>query len=106
MLTNNQIAQIVKRLVSAAHPSKIILFGSYARAKANEDSDLDLLIIEPELNNKGKEMVRLRNIIGRVGVGVDVLVCSEKEIKEWSHLPGTALYQALKEGHVLYEASH
>ena len=106
MLTQNKIAQIVKKLAAAAKPSKIILFGSYASAKAREDSDLDLLVIEPALTNKGKEMVRLRNIIGRIGIGVDVLVYSEKEIEEWSQLPGTALYYAVRDGRVMYEATH
>ncbi len=43
---------------------------------------------------------------GNVGVGVDVLVYSQEEVEEWGHLPGTALYSALKEGKVIYEATH
>jgi predicted nucleotidyltransferase len=100
------IQQIVERLVQASHPTKIILFGSWARNGAAEDSDIDLLVVEPILENKGKEMVRLRNAIGNVGVGVDLLVYSEEEINTWGHLPGTALYAGLKEGKTIYEAPH
>ena len=100
------IKQIVAKLVQASHPKKIILFGSCARGEMTEGSDIDLLIIEEQIENKGKEMVRLRNIIGNVGVGVDVLVYSEKEINEWGHLPGTALYAGLREGKTIYETTH
>lgn len=105
-IDKNIIKQVVESLVNAAHPLKIILFGSCARNEMTEDSDMDLIIVEQEVNNKGKEMVRLRNAIGNIGVGVDVLVYSQKEIDEWGHLPGTALYAGLKEGKTIYEATH
>ena len=41
MISEQTIQQAVARLVVAANPSKIILFGSYARGDATEDSDLD-----------------------------------------------------------------
>ncbi len=105
MIGTDTIKTAISRLVAAAAPSKVILFGSYASGKATEDSDLDLLIIESHIENKGMEMVRLRNAIGRIGVGVDVLVYSQEEVDEWGHLPGTALYWALKEGRVMYESN-
>lgn len=46
----------MERLVAAANPSKVILFGSYARGDATEDSDLDLMVIEREASNKLREM--------------------------------------------------
>jgi uncharacterized protein len=42
------VQEIVKRLVQAAQPEQIILFGSGARDEAGEDSDVDLLVIESE----------------------------------------------------------
>lgn len=95
----------VQRLVEAAHPRKIILFGSYAVGEATEDSDLDFLVVEREVPSKFREMARLRRAVGSMGLPVDILVCSEQEIADWAHLPGTALYWALKEGKVLYEAT-
>lgn len=106
MVSKEVIEQAVRILVEAAHPSKIILFGSYARGEASEDSDVDFLVIEPRLAHKRNEMVRLRNLIRPLRIPVDVLVASEDEINEWGHLPGTALYWALQEGKVLHEATH
>ncbi|MBI3903406.1 MAG: nucleotidyltransferase domain-containing protein [Nitrosomonadales bacterium] len=103
MISENTIQQAVARLVAAASPSKVILFGSYARGDATEDSDLDLMVIEPEVDNKFEEMIRLHRVVGDVGTGVDVLVYSDYEASRRSQVPGTVLYWAFKEGKVLYD---
>ena len=104
MISEQTIQQAVARLVAAAQPSKIILFGSYARGDATEDSDLDLMVIESEVSNKFDEMVRLHRAVGDVGIGVDVLVYSDHEASRRSQVPGTVLYWAFREGKVLYDA--
>ncbi len=96
----------VQRVVKSARPTKVILFGSHATGTTTEGSDLDLLVVEREVPSKLKEMVRLREAVGSIGLSVDILVCSEQELADWGHLPGTVLYWALKEGKVLYEAAH
>jgi predicted nucleotidyltransferase len=40
------LADIVRRVVEAAHPDKIVLFGSAARGEMGPDSDIDLLVIK------------------------------------------------------------
>ena len=104
MLTQETIQIAADRILAVAKPNKVIMFGSYARGNANEDSDLDLMVVEPEVSNKSDEMIRLRSAIGSIGVGVDILVCSETEAKRRGQVPGTVIYWALKEGKVLYEA--
>ena len=103
MISEQVIQQAVKRIVDAAKPSRVILFGSYGRGDANEDSDLDLMVIESEVSSKYDEMVRLRKSLGSVGAGVDVLVYSEAEIEERRDWCTTPVYWALREGRVLYD---
>jgi predicted nucleotidyltransferase len=40
------LADIVKRVVRAAKPEKIVLFGSAARGEMGPNSDIDLLVIK------------------------------------------------------------
>ncbi len=105
MLSQRAIGQAVKRVVQAARPNKVILFGSYARDDFTPDSDLDLMVILPGHPDKIAEMIRLRQVIGAVGTGVDVLVFSEEEAQRRGQVPGTVVYWANKEGKVLYEAT-
>jgi len=99
------IEEAVRRLVEATHPVKVILFGSAARGEAGPESDIDLVVILKRVRGRRAEMVRLLDILRPLRLPVDVLVYSEQEVLEWGHLPGTALYEALTEGKVLYEAA-
>lgn len=105
MISSEKITQAVSALAKEAQPCKIILFGSYARGEASPDSDLDLLVIEPEVLHKRDEMVRLRKVLRPMRIPVDVVVASKKEIEDWGHLPGTVYYWALKEGKTLHETT-
>lgn len=105
MLSDATIQQAVQRIVRAAQPRRVILFGSYARGEANPDSDLDLIVVLAGAPHKHREMARLRGAVGMVGVGVDVLVFSEDEIERRARVPGTVAYWAAKEGKVMYEAA-
>ena len=105
MISNDAIDEAVRILVDAARPLKVILFGSYARGDARDDSDLDLLVVERELVNKRAEMVRLRNLLRPLRIPVDIIVVSQDELADWAHLNGTLLHWATREGRVMHEAA-
>lgn len=103
MIDSATIAAAVAALVKAAPlAEQILLFGSYARGEADADSDLDFLVIEPELADRAAEMVRLRRTLRPLRVPADLLVYSRAEVDKWGTQPGTALYWALKEGVVMH----
>jgi len=103
MISRLAIDKAARTLAAATAPSKVILFGSYARGEAREESDVDFLVIEREIADRRAEMVRLRRLLRPLRIPVDVVVASEKEVEDWAGLPGTALYWALREGEVVYE---
>lgn len=106
MLDTAQLAQAAQRLANAAsRPATVIVFGSYARGDASEGSDLDLLVIEPEVPDKAAEYLRLKAAVGRIGVGVDLLLFARNDFERRSQVPGTLPYWAKKEGKVLYDAT-
>ena len=85
MLQPDQLAQAAQRVASAAsRPATVIVFGSYARGDATEASDLDLVVIEAELVDKAAEYLRLKAAVGRIGVGVDLLLFSRPDFERRS----------------------
>ena len=50
------IRRLTELLVAAAKPNRIIMFGSQARGKAGEDSDLDVMVIEEDVSDRVGEM--------------------------------------------------
>ncbi|HRE17509.1 MAG TPA: nucleotidyltransferase domain-containing protein [Rhodocyclaceae bacterium] len=108
MIDETMIRGAVERAVMAASaPSKVIVFGSYGRGDADDDSDLDLLVVEQGPLDQHAEYLRIREAIGRLapGVGVDLLVCSNEDFERRSLVPGTVYFWALKEGRVVYDAA-
>jgi uncharacterized protein len=96
------IAEAGRRLSRAAGESaQIILFGSHARGDARTGSDLDFLVIKPEVDNRGAESIRLRRELRGLGIAVDVVVVSADHVAEWGEVKSTMLHTALTEGRVL-----
>lgn len=105
MIAQKHLDRAVHILVQEAHPRKIILFGSGARDEMRDDSDIDLFVIEDQIDDQRREMVRLRKALLPLRIPVDVMVADQKTVDQWGSLPGTTMYWALKEGRVLHEAS-
>jgi predicted nucleotidyltransferase len=94
-------AEIGRRLIEAAPDAQIVLFGSRARGDSSADSDLDILVIEPELTDRRREFVRLRRKLMGLGVPIDLVVVSRAYVERWEEEPGTMVSEALREGRVL-----
>jgi predicted nucleotidyltransferase len=81
MIDEATIVEAGRRISAAAPKARIILFGSHARDEADPQSDLDLLVIEPEVENAAIESVRLHRTLRGLGVPTDVVVVDEKALK-------------------------
>ncbi|HEX4752721.1 MAG TPA: nucleotidyltransferase domain-containing protein [Solirubrobacterales bacterium] len=98
------IEEITRRLAVAAPGAKVILFGSRARGNERPNSDVDLLVIEPEEVKKPRaESARLRRELRGLGVGLDLLVVSISYAEYRGRSEGSLLNEVLSEGRVLVE---
>lgn len=97
------LAEVVRRIVEAAQPDKIILFGSAARGRLGPNSDLDLLVIKSGKFNHGRVLTAIyRHLSG--DAAVDIILATPEDIKRYGDSPYLVYYPALREGKVVYEA--
>jgi len=107
MIQNEIINRIVKDIVEETNPEKIILFGSYANGTQNEDSDLDLLIVEKEsfgkIRSRRKEINRVRKKLSEYRISKDILIYDINEYNDWKNSLNHIIGRSIREGKVLYE---
>jgi predicted nucleotidyltransferase len=74
-------AEIVKRL-EPLEPDRIILFGSYARGEATEESDVDLfLLMNDHVGNvEATALFSLRDLMKKYEIGFDILAGDKEAI--------------------------
>jgi uncharacterized protein len=107
-ISRELIDEMADRIVREVDPEKIVLFGSWARGEANEQSDVDFLIVEREPfgpnRSRREEAVRIWECLYEFRVPKDILVYSVDEIDQWKNSSYHVVGRALKEGKVLYES--
>lgn len=98
------IKNVILRIVSKYNYKSIILFGSRARNDYEQNSDYDLLIIMQD----NLELQKLRNIQREIrkelalnDIDADVLVKTQMIINDYKNKKGNVIYNALKEGVLL-----
>src|SRR2546428_4953563 len=105
MTTADVIQTMTDRIVRDFHPLRLILFGSHARGEARPDSDIDLLVVLPQVTNKRLAAVAIRRALAGLPVCKDIVVTTPEEVTCRGGLIVTDLRPALREGKVLYERS-
>src|SRR6266567_8587438 len=103
--TPEKVDLAVKAAIQVARPSRIILFGSWARGEAKWDSDLDLAVLmpdsaEPEL---GAIHRRLRQKLHEIPMTIDLVVTTEGCAGQFRGSINSIYHHILTEGQVAYE---
>ncbi len=85
--------------------TKIAIFGSYAKGKQKEDSDIDIIIVSPDFRNKDNfEKVKLtrgvhRKLVDRTKKPIDIMYYSDLE---WNRGHSLIINAAKREGKIIY----
>ncbi|MFI5267872.1 MAG: nucleotidyltransferase domain-containing protein [Chloroflexota bacterium] len=72
--------------------------------KGRPDSDVDVLVVMPKVDNKHKARVAILRALSDLTVPVDIVVATPRELRGPIPLGGV-LRPALREGKILYEHS-
>ena len=100
---NEHIKQMVERIVTQFHPEKIILFGSHACGEGTPDSDADLLVVMNVNGSKRRQAVAIDLLPEGIPLPADIIVTTPEELENERDVVGSIIYEAVREGKVLYE---
>lgn len=95
--------ELIRRLVQALQPEKIVLFGSYARGTATADSDVDLLIVVETTDPPVERYLKVSRLLRPRLFPVDILVRTPAEIQQALIAGDFFVREILENGLVLYE---
>lgn len=98
------LEEVTRRIVASVQPRRVYLFGSAARGKMNEHSDFDMLVVMREPVHRRRTAQKIYRNLHGTGIAVDIVVATEKDLKDYGRRTGTILKSALRQGRVLYEA--
>jgi predicted nucleotidyltransferase len=96
------VDRIVRRIVEAVHPLRVILFGSRARGDARPDSDVDLLVVMPEGTHRRQTAQRLYRDIRGESPSFEVLVATPSDLDKHRDNVGFVYRTILREGKDVY----
>ncbi len=96
------LADVLRRVVKAAQPDKIILFGSAARGEMGPNSDLDLLVIKAGKFDRWRVTTKIYRQLNGADAAVDVVVVTPEEVDRYRDTPCLVICPALREGKVVY----
>jgi len=117
LVTNEQLEKVKKRLIDRLNPKFILLFGSYARNTANDESDLDIafytetplsnydrFLLAGELAtiiNKDVDLVNLREVdtvfAALIFSSGELLYCSDDNTFYRERMKTLSMYATLNE---------
>lgn len=98
------LAEVIRRVVEAAEPERIVLFGSRVRGDFREASDFDLLIVKSGEFDKSETYKKLFRKLYGVAAAVDLVIVTPEEARQYGDSAFAVIGSALREGRTIYAA--
>jgi predicted nucleotidyltransferase len=96
--------ELVTRLKSL-NPEKIILFGSYVYGNPDENSDLDICIINSGSSTKTEKKRAVRSLLKDLKFAKDILTPTKEEYDFYKNEFGSVYKEIEEKGKVLWSVS-
>lgn len=97
------INKVTRQIIDACHPEKIMLFGSHAYGKPNQDSDVDLLVVLKSKKRPADRSSMLYKSMRYYPFPMDIIVRTPQEIKRRMGMGDSFYREIVKKGKILYE---
>ena len=101
-VTWDDVEDVTRRIVKAAEPDKVILFGSAVRGDMGPHSDLDFLVIKTGADH-WELTSRIRMALFDANAAVDLVIATPEDIERYGDSPPLVYRRASREGRVVYE---
>jgi predicted nucleotidyltransferase len=98
------LADVVVRVVRAAAPEKIVLFGSAARGEMGPHSDIDILVIKRGKFDYGRMLTTIYSELSEIDSSVDVVLATPETVERYRDSYCLVYHPAMREGRIIYEA--
>ena len=97
------LEEVVERLKAEFQPEEIYLFGSHAWGTPYENSDVDLMVILPQSNERPiRRDQRAQRCLGRLPISADVLVRTRREVNRVRGILGSLTHEVFQKGRKVY----
>jgi predicted nucleotidyltransferase len=93
---------IKRRIVRVFRPDRIVLFGSQVRGGARGDSDVDLLVVLPNVEHRRRAAAHIHAALHGIPLGKDVIVVTPADVQRLADIAGTVIRPALRDGRTIY----
>ncbi len=103
MISLRKIKKYAAVVAREFKPEKIILFGSYAWGNSGEDSDVDLLVVIPRVDNTVSKAVEIRLKTG-TQFPMDIIVSTPEKISKRISMGDSFMKNIITKGKLLYES--
>jgi uncharacterized protein len=103
--TEEKVGLAVKTAIEIAHPSRVFVFGSWARGEATIDSDLDLAVLLPERRRcEIPELERqIRRKLETTRMSIDLVMVTEDYFSQFRSSINSLYYKIANQGKLVYE---
>jgi predicted nucleotidyltransferase len=103
---NEYISKIVER-IKEEQPEKIILFGSYAYGRPDNESDIDLFVIKNISANEIRDFrlnlkLKLWDLVKKWNIPVDIIVDNQERMNQRINDGDMFYKEILSKGNVIY----
>ncbi len=97
------LPDIVRRIVDAVDPDRIVLFGSAARREMGPNSDLDLLLIKRGTFSHSLVTRDVYRSLRDIPYAKDIIVITPEEAEQYRDCFAVVICPARRDGRVIYE---